>query len=171
MRNCNCSQTHHFCITSFPYTIRWWVVIRDLKTTTQLLLVVLSNKLSASCGMFTFISFVHWIKSEIQKFLLLLSVLWRKINNVPPQKISTLILFSNIFDENWGVFQLNKYWKAPWLWFLRTLYYKVHSAHCQDSTAFAAALEALEQKYHNDLHYLWLPTLSFQTPKALHISK
>lgn len=64
------SQTHHFCITSFPYTIRWWVVIRDLKTTTQLLLVVLSNKLSASCGMFTFISFVHWIKSAIQKFLL-----------------------------------------------------------------------------------------------------
>lgn len=22
MRGCNCSQTHHFCITSFPYTIR-----------------------------------------------------------------------------------------------------------------------------------------------------
>lgn len=76
----------HFCITSFPYTIRWWVVIRDLKTTTQLLLVVLSNKLSASCGMFTFISFVHWIKSAIKKFLFLLSVPRRKINNIPPKK-------------------------------------------------------------------------------------
>lgn len=41
--------------------------MRDLKTTTQLLLVVLSNKLSANCGMFTFISFVHWIKSAIKQ--------------------------------------------------------------------------------------------------------
>lgn len=35
-----------------------------LKTTTQLLLVVLSNRVSASWGTFTFISLVQWIKSE-----------------------------------------------------------------------------------------------------------
>lgn len=41
----------------------WWVAVRDLKTTTQLVLAVLSNKVSASWGMFTFISLVQWIKS------------------------------------------------------------------------------------------------------------
>lgn len=43
--------------------MRWCVVMSDLNTTTQLVLVVLSNKESASWGMFTFISLVQWIKS------------------------------------------------------------------------------------------------------------
>lgn len=93
------SDIYFFCITSFPYTIRWWVVMRDLKTTTQLLLVVLSNKLSASCGMFTFISFVHWIKSAIQK---LLWVLWRKINNIQKNNsvhIFYIVIFSMKTEE------------------------------------------------------------------------
>lgn len=51
-------------LTSFPYIIRWCVVMSALKTTTQLLLVVLSNSVSASWGTFTFISLVQWIKSE-----------------------------------------------------------------------------------------------------------
>lgn len=43
--------------------MRWCVVMRDLNTTTQLVLVVLSNRESASWGMLTFISLVQWIKS------------------------------------------------------------------------------------------------------------
>lgn len=49
--------------TSLPYIMRWWVVIRALKTTTQLELAVRSNSVSASWGMFTFISLVQWIRS------------------------------------------------------------------------------------------------------------
>lgn len=47
--------------------MRWCVVMRDLNTTTQLVLVVLSNRESASWGMLTFISFVQWIKSGKQE--------------------------------------------------------------------------------------------------------
>lgn len=39
----------------------------DLNTTTQLVLVVLSNSESASWGMFTFISLVQWIRSKGKK--------------------------------------------------------------------------------------------------------
>jgi hypothetical protein len=39
----------------------------DLKTTTQLVLVVLSNSESASWGMFTFISLVQWIRSKDER--------------------------------------------------------------------------------------------------------
>lgn len=46
--------------------MRWCVVMRDLNTTTQLVLVVLSNRESASWGMLTFISLVQWIKSVSQ---------------------------------------------------------------------------------------------------------
>lgn len=49
--------------TSLPYIMRWWVVIRALKTTTQLELAVRSNSVSANWGMFTFISLVQWIRS------------------------------------------------------------------------------------------------------------
>lgn len=52
--------------TSFPYIMRWWVVIRALKTTTQLELAVRSNSVSARWGMFTFISLVQWIRSGSQ---------------------------------------------------------------------------------------------------------
>lgn len=54
-------------LTSLPYTMRWCVVIKDLNTTTQLVLVVLSNSESASWGMLTFISLVQWIKSETKQ--------------------------------------------------------------------------------------------------------
>lgn len=47
--------------------MRWCVVISDLNTTTQLVLVVLSNSESASWGMFTFISLVQWIKSGAER--------------------------------------------------------------------------------------------------------
>lgn len=49
--------------TSLPYIMRWWVVIRALKTTTQLELAVRSNSVSARWGMFTFMSLVQWIRS------------------------------------------------------------------------------------------------------------
>lgn len=54
-------------LTSFPYIMRWWVVISALKTTTQLELAVRSNSVSASWGMFTFISLVQWMRSGIGK--------------------------------------------------------------------------------------------------------
>lgn len=47
--------------------MRWCVVIRALNTTTQLLFAVLSKSVSASCGIFTFISFVHCIRSIFKK--------------------------------------------------------------------------------------------------------
>lgn len=50
-------------LTSLPYIMRWWVVIRALKTTTQLELAVRSNNVSARWGMFTFTSLVQWIRS------------------------------------------------------------------------------------------------------------
>lgn len=49
--------------TSLPYIMRWWVVIRALKTTTQLELAVRSNNVSARWGMFTFTSLVQWMRS------------------------------------------------------------------------------------------------------------
>ena len=50
-------------LTSLPYIIRWCVVMRALNTTTQLLLAVRSNSVSASWGTLTFISLVQWIRS------------------------------------------------------------------------------------------------------------
>lgn len=47
--------------------MRWCVVIRALNTTTQLLFAVLSKSVSASCGIFTFMSFVHCIRSKLKK--------------------------------------------------------------------------------------------------------
>lgn len=53
--------------TSFPYIMRWWVVMRALKTTTQLELAVRSNSVSANWGMFTFISLVQWMRSGSER--------------------------------------------------------------------------------------------------------
>lgn len=47
--------------------MRWCVVIRALNTTTQLLFAVLSKSVSANCGIFTFISFVHCIRSKLKE--------------------------------------------------------------------------------------------------------
>ncbi len=50
-------------LTSLPYIMRWCVVIRALKTTTQLWFAVLSNNVSAKWGIFTFSSLVQCIRS------------------------------------------------------------------------------------------------------------
>lgn len=50
-------------LTSLPCTMRWCVVIRALKTTTQLALPALSINVSAIWGTFTLVSCVAWIRS------------------------------------------------------------------------------------------------------------
>lgn len=54
---------HAVNLTSLPYIIRWCVVMRALKTTTQLWFAVLSNNVSAKWGIFTFSSLVQCIRS------------------------------------------------------------------------------------------------------------
>lgn len=54
-------------LTSLPCTMRWCVVIRALKTTTQLALPTLSISVSAIWGTFTLVSWVAWIRSEGQR--------------------------------------------------------------------------------------------------------
>lgn len=54
-------------LTSLPCTMRWCVVIRALKTTTQLALPALSISVSAIWGTLTLVSWVAWIKSEEQR--------------------------------------------------------------------------------------------------------
>ena len=51
-------------LTSLPCTMRWWVVIRALKTTTQLALPTLSNSVSAIVGTMAVFSWVAWIRPE-----------------------------------------------------------------------------------------------------------
>lgn len=59
-----------FTLTSCPCTMRWCVVIRALKTTTQLALPTLSISVSTIWGTFTLVwSWVAWIRSgEEMKF-------------------------------------------------------------------------------------------------------
>lgn len=53
-----------FMLTSWPCTMRWCVVIRALKTTTQLALPTLSISVSTIWGTFTLVwSWVAWIRS------------------------------------------------------------------------------------------------------------
>lgn len=50
-------------LTSLPCTMRWCVVIRALKTTTQLALPALSISVSAIWGTLTVVSWEAWIRS------------------------------------------------------------------------------------------------------------